>query len=83
METTKTRGAYVSPHEGRLLFGEHARRWMATWNTEATTTARDRSILTTHGLPRWGDVPFGKIDDMGDVPVVPAAVARHHGASAA
>jgi hypothetical protein len=65
METTKTRGTYVSPHAGRLLFGENARRWMATWNTEATTAARDRSILNTHVLPRWGDEPLGKIDDMG------------------
>lgn len=65
METTKTRGTYVSPHAGRLAFGEHARRWMATWNTEQTTAARDRSIMNTHVLPRWGDVPLGKIDDMG------------------
>jgi hypothetical protein len=27
---------------------------MATWNTEATTAARDRSIMLTHVLPRWG-----------------------------
>jgi integrase len=65
METTKTRGTYVSPHAGRLAFGEHARRWMATWNTEQTTAARDRSIMNTHVLPRWGDIPLGKIDDMG------------------
>lgn len=65
METTKTRGTYVSPHAGRRLFGDHARRWMATWNTEQTTAARDFSIMTTHVLPRWGEVPLGKIDDMG------------------
>jgi integrase len=38
---------------------------MATWNTEQTTAARDRSIMNTHVFPRWGDVPLGKIDDMG------------------
>lgn len=53
IETTKTRGTYVSPHAGRLAFGDHARRWMATWNTEITTAARDRSIMETHVLPRW------------------------------
>ena len=55
----------VSPHAGRLLFGEHARRWMATWNTEATAAAKDRSIMETHVLPRWGDVPLGSIDHLG------------------
>ena len=65
IETTKTRGTYVSPHAGRLAFGEHARRWMATWNTEITTAARDRSIMETHVLPRWGDVPLSKIDHIG------------------
>jgi integrase len=65
IETTKTRGTYVSPHAGRLAFGDHARRWMATWNTEITTAARDRSIMETHVLPRWGDVPLSKIDHIG------------------
>jgi site-specific recombinase XerC len=35
---------------------------MATWNTEATTAARDRSIILTHVLPRWGAMQLGKID---------------------
>jgi len=50
---------------GRLLFGEHARRWVATWNTEATTAAKDRSIIETHVLPPWGDVPLSSIDHLG------------------
>jgi integrase len=62
METSKSRGAYVSPHAGRLLFSEHAAQWMATWNTEITTAARYRAIMRTHVLPRWGDVQLGKID---------------------
>ena len=45
MTTTMTAGAYISPHAGRVLFGDHAREWMKTWNTEATTTARDASGL--------------------------------------
>lgn len=65
METSKSRGTYVSPYAGRMLFGEHARRWMQTRNTEAMTTARDRSIIATHVLPRWGDMPLGRIDDIG------------------
>jgi integrase len=65
METSKTRGAYVSPHAGRTLFGEHAEKWMAAWNAEITTAARDLSIMRTHVLPQWGRVPLGKIDDLG------------------
>jgi integrase len=65
IETSKSRGAFVSPHAGRTLFAEHAAAWMATWNTEITTAARDRSIMTTHVLPRWGDVQLERIDDLG------------------
>lgn len=64
IETSKTRGAYVSPHAGRMAFGAHAAEWMATWNVEITTAARDRSIMQTHVLPRWGDVPLSKIDHL-------------------
>jgi integrase len=52
----------VSPHAGRLAFEDHARRWMGTWNTEPTTAARDRSVMETHVLPRWGAIQLGKID---------------------
>jgi hypothetical protein len=65
METSKTRGAYVSPHAGRTLFGDHAEKWMAAWNTEITTAARDLSVMRTHVLPQWSRVPLGKIDDLG------------------
>src|SRR5690242_18788182 len=65
METSKSRGTFVSPHAGRVLFRDHAARWMATWNTEATTAAGDRSIMQTHVLPRWGSVQLGKVDDIG------------------
>lgn len=64
METSKTRGAYVSPHAGRMLFADHAAEWMATWNTEITTAARDTSIMRTHALPRWGSVQLVKIDHL-------------------
>jgi integrase len=65
VENSKSRGTYVFPHAGRLPFGEHARRWMATWNTEATTAAKHRSIMETHVLPWWGDVPLSSIDHLG------------------
>lgn len=65
IETAKTRGAYVSPHAGRVLFADHAAQWMATWNTEITTVARDRAIMRTHVLPRWGDAQLAKIDHIG------------------
>ncbi|MEU6700489.1 site-specific integrase [Pseudonocardia sp. NPDC046786] len=64
IETSQTRGAYVSPHAGRMAFGAHAAEWMATWNVEITTAARDRSIMQTHVLPRWGDVPLSRVDHL-------------------
>lgn len=64
METSKSRGSYVSPHAGRALFRDHAQRWIESWNTEITTTARDRSIMANHVLPQWGDWPLGKIDHL-------------------
>lgn len=64
VETSKSRGAYVSPHGARVRFADHAAEWMATWNTEATTAARDHSIVNTHVLPRWGDVALGRIDHL-------------------
>jgi integrase len=57
-------GGYVSPHAGRVLFGEHAQQWMASWNNEATTHARDASIMRTHVLVQWGGWPLAKIDHM-------------------
>jgi integrase len=60
----KSTGGYVSPHAGRVLFGDHARRWMSAWNHEATTHARDASIMRTHVLPQWGTWPLAKIDHM-------------------
>ncbi|MGW1677822.1 tyrosine-type recombinase/integrase [Saccharopolyspora sp. NPDC002376] len=64
METQKAQGSYVSPHAGRVLFGEHAQRWMDTWNVEATTAARDTSIMRTHVLPQWGAWSLSKVDHL-------------------
>jgi integrase len=62
--TSASTGAYVSPHAGRMLFGDHARAWMASWNTEATTHARDASIMRTHVLPQWETWQLAKIDHL-------------------
>jgi integrase len=64
MTTTMSAGAYISPHAGRVLFGDHAREWMKTWNTEATTTARDASVMRNHVLAKWESWPLAKIDHM-------------------
>ncbi|MGI8816416.1 MAG: tyrosine-type recombinase/integrase [Pseudonocardia sp.] len=62
--TTKSTGNYVSPHAGRETFGAHARRWMESWNTEITTTARDTSIMNNHVIKQWADWPLSKIDHL-------------------
>ena len=64
IELSMSSGAYVSPHAGRLLFGDHAREWMKSWNHERTTNARDESIMRTHVLPKWSDWQLGKIDHL-------------------
>jgi integrase len=62
IESSMTRGLYVDPHVGRTLFADHAARWMSGRNTEATTAARDASVIRTHVLPQWGSWPLNKID---------------------
>lgn len=57
-------GADVSPHASRTLFGDHARLWMKSWNTERTTAARDSSIMRNHVLAQWEMWQLGKIDHL-------------------
>src|SRR4051794_40772764 len=64
VSTATSVGTYVSPHAGRVLFGDHARQWIATWNMQATTTARDSSIMRTHVLAKWDSWPLAKIDHL-------------------
>lgn len=63
-ELSKGQGSYVAPNAGRVLFRDHAERWMASWNTEITTAARDCSVMRTHVIPRWGDLPLNKVDEL-------------------
>lgn len=59
-----SRGSYVDPRAGRVLFRVHAELWLAGRNFEATTTERTASIVRAHLLPRWGTWPLAKIDHM-------------------
>ncbi|MGH4012090.1 MAG: tyrosine-type recombinase/integrase [Pseudonocardiaceae bacterium] len=65
LQSHMVKGNYADPNAGRTLFGDHARQWMATWNAEPTTVARDRSIMRNHVLPRWEAVPVAKIHHIG------------------
>ena len=64
-EAALSRGSYVDPHAGRQRFADLAARWLDSRSSQATTAARDQSIMRTHILPRWGSVPLGKIDHLG------------------
>jgi integrase len=64
VESALHRGVYVDPHAGRQSFGPYAARWLAARTTEKTTTARDASIMRANVLPRWADVPIGRIDHL-------------------
>lgn len=59
---TLNRGTYVNPAAGKTKFGPYATAWLEGRNNERTTVARDRSIVTTHVIPRWGGTPFGRVD---------------------
>jgi integrase len=59
-----SRGLYVDPHAGRLLFTTHAQQWLDSRNDELTTKARDASIMHTHVLPQWGTWQLSKIDHL-------------------
>jgi integrase len=59
-----SRGLYVDPHAGRLLFATHARQWLDSRNDELTTKARDASIMQTHVIPQWGTWQLSKIDHL-------------------
>jgi site-specific recombinase XerD len=63
-ETTLTRGNYVDPHAGRMRFGEYAARWLDARQSQANTSARDKSVFRNHVMPRWGLVPMGKVDHL-------------------
>jgi integrase len=43
---------------------EQVERWLASRNDEESTGVRDASLMRNHVLPRWGDLPIGKVDHL-------------------
>jgi integrase len=64
VETALHRGAYVDPHAGRQRFGPYAERWFSVRNSGPSATARDLSLMRSHVLSRWADIPFAHIDHL-------------------
>ena len=64
VETTLNRGTYVDPYAGRIRFASYAAQWLDARNSQATTSARDWSIMRTHVLPKWGPFPLSKVDHL-------------------
>jgi integrase len=62
IDASRNKGLYVDPRAGRVRFADFLQQWVAGRNHELTSTARDQSIMRTHVVPRWGDVPLVKID---------------------
>ena len=59
---TFSRGTWVAPEGGRVLFGKYA------WHVEnihgkrrANTKERDETVLRSRLIPAWGDHPIGRI----------------------
>lgn len=62
VEASRNRGLYIDPHAGKVRFADFLPQWVAGRHDEATTTARDQSLMRTHIVPRWGQLPLVKID---------------------
>lgn len=61
VESATNRGSYIDPNGGKTTFGPYASAWLAARNNEKTTTERAASLMRTHIMPRWGDMPIGRI----------------------
>jgi integrase len=60
-------GAYVDPVRARKTVGELSEQWLVgKVNLKPSTQALYESILSTHILPRWRDVPLTRVEH-GDV----------------
>jgi integrase len=56
------RGDYVEPRAGLITLGEYAKPWLAARvHLKPKTVAGYESLLRTRVLPRWGDVPLGRV----------------------
>lgn len=59
-------GAYVDPDRSRMTTGSLAEQWLAgKVNLKPSTHALYESILSTHVLPRWSDVPLTRVEHGG------------------
>jgi len=62
-EGAKQRGDWIDPTRPATTTKEWAERWATTWLAlKPKTRAGYDSLLRTHVLPTFGDVPLGKID---------------------
>lgn len=60
-------GAYVDPDRSRMTTGSLAEQWLAgKVNLKPSTHALYESILSTHVLPRWRDMPLTRVEH-GDI----------------
>jgi integrase len=60
-------GSYVDPARSRLTVGSLAKQWISgKVSLKPTTRALYDSVLTTHVLPRWREVPLTRVEH-GDV----------------
>ncbi|WP_239313509.1 site-specific integrase [Frankia sp. Cj3] len=61
VEAEKSRGTYLDPSAGRVLFRNHAGRWEKSRQVELTTADAAKSRMRCHLIPQWGDWPLNKI----------------------
>lgn len=54
-------GTYVSPRGGEVLFREWAIAWAASQGGESATRAQRESLVRSHLLPAFGDLPLRAI----------------------
>ena len=57
----QARGAFVDPNAGKLKFGPYAVAVLAARPDEASTRARDQSVLRTHVVAEFGGRAIGSI----------------------
>ena len=61
LRSMQARGAFVDPNAGKIKFEPYAVEVLAARPDEASTRARDQSILRTHVLPEFGGRAMGSI----------------------
>jgi integrase len=57
-------GQHHDPADGKMTLREWEAKWWAARVVEESTRASNRSRLDNHVLPRWGDVPLDRIEQM-------------------